>query len=105
MKYLEIQELYPNNVKCVENIYSFITPVLRETPTTFITDQCYLHNITGLTNKDIKSKLITWRKTTGTRFGDQPCEYTPSFKIIKVHNDKPKHKTHYIYVNVNEEQK
>ena len=96
-KYLEVREMFPDG-RASDNLEIYVIPVLRETETSYITNPCFVHNVVGCTPTDHKKKRVTWRKGNGLRAGDIPCEYTPTFTIIRVNKSAPPVKKHHVRI-------
>ena len=87
-KFLEVRELYPDG-RSSENVQVYVVPVAKETDATFVTDHYHVHNIVGCTPTSLRKKKVVWWKDNGLRAGDIPCEFTPTFKIVRVHSGFP----------------
>ena len=86
MDFLEVREVL--NGKAVSK-ETFILPIQSVSSTTFTTPSSVIHNIKGCTSKCFRDKKVRWNRSTGSRKGDIPCEFTATFQVIKAHKHRP----------------
>jgi hypothetical protein len=98
VNFLEVREVL--NGKAVSK-ETFVLPIQRASDTTFTTPSSFIHNIKGCSSRCHRDKKVRWSRKTGFRVGDEPCEFTATFQVIKAHKHRPESTKNTIFIQEN----
>lgn len=66
------------------NKQRFALEIIKETPTTFVTTECYAFNVVDFNASHRTKKTVRWNKATQLRVSEQLADFVSSFQKVSV---------------------